>query len=46
MTPNWESQTQISVNLARKLGYTNPEPYEAFIRVRREDKEKLIAGLG
>jgi GNAT superfamily N-acetyltransferase len=46
LTPNWDAQTQISVKLARKLGYTNPEPYEAFIRVRPEDKDKLIAALG
>jgi RimJ/RimL family protein N-acetyltransferase len=46
LTPNWDAQTQISVKLAQKLGYTNPEPYEAFIRVKPEDREKLIAALG
>jgi GNAT superfamily N-acetyltransferase len=46
LTPNWDAQTQISVNLAQKLGYTNPEPHELFIRVKPEDKEKLAAALG
>jgi GNAT superfamily N-acetyltransferase len=46
LTPNWDAQTQISVKLAEKLGYTNPEPYEVFIRVKPMDKEKLIAALG
>ena len=45
LTPNWDAQTQISVKLAQKLGYTNPEPYEVFIRVKPEHKEKLLAAL-
>ncbi|MFW9862208.1 MAG: GNAT family N-acetyltransferase [Candidatus Thorarchaeota archaeon] len=45
ITPYWDAQTQISVKLALKLGYTNPESYELFIRAKPEDKEKIIAAL-
>jgi predicted GNAT family acetyltransferase len=45
LTPNWDAQTPISVELAKKLGYSNPQPYEAFFRVKPEDVEKLRAAL-
>ncbi|NHJ13872.1 MAG: GNAT family N-acetyltransferase [Candidatus Thorarchaeota archaeon] len=45
LIPHWDAQTEISVKLAEKLGYSNPEPYEAYIRVTHEDREKLIKAL-
>ncbi len=45
LTPNWDAQTQISVKLAEKLGYSNPKPYEAFIRCKPEDSPKLQAAF-
>jgi len=45
LTPNWDAQTSISVELAKKLGYINPVPYEAFFRVKEGDIEKLRAAL-
>ena len=46
LVPNWDAQTPISVKLAEKLGYSNPQPYEAFIRCKPEDLPKLQAVFG
>jgi len=30
LTPQWDAANSVSVSLAEKLGYTNPQPYDVF----------------
>ena len=36
LVPHWDAQNEISVELAKKLGYTDPERYEAYYRTKSE----------
>ena len=30
LTPQWDAANSVSVKLAEKLGYNNPQPYDVF----------------